>query len=213
MIYPQPIYDHILVKVEEEVKSKIKHGSLELIAAGQDYNPDQKVFAITQGLCVNVPRGMSKGIPYEFIVPEVEKGDIVVLHFNSIDEGSRIEIGEEVFYLVPYEYVFAVLRDSRIVMIGGRVLCLPYYENAIEEDGMMIRKTESGIITEINVKHDLKKAVLAHIGNPLRNAEVLPVAIGDLIWYAQDADFENEVAGKTYFCMMQDDILMYKPNE
>lgn len=213
MDYPQPIYDHILVKVEQEKKSVIKHGELELIAAGQEYNPDMRVFAITEGLCVNVPRGMSKGIPYEYIVPEVEIGDIVVLHFNSIDEDSKVETNKGVFYLVPYEYVFAVIRDSEIVVIGGRVLCLPLYDDAVEEDGMMVRKTGSGIITEINVKHDFKRAILSHIGTPLKGSKELPVKAGDMIWYPKDADFENEVQGKTYFCMTQEDILMYKENE
>lgn len=207
--YPQPIYNNVLVQVDSEKKTTIKHGALELVAAGTDYNEDLSVYAQTLGRCVNVPRGASDGI-FRQIEQEVRVGDEVVLHYNSIDENQSFEHEGETLYLVPYDYIFAVIRDGEIVMIGGRVLCLPIYEG-VEEDGMVVKKTESGIITDINVKHDLKKAILSHIGTPLKNCKTLPVNTGDLVWYDKDADFENTIMGKKYFVMTQEDLLMYQP--
>ena len=73
MNYPQPIYNDILVRVETDSIKTIKYGSLELVAAGQDYNEDLRTYAQTRGYCVNVPRGASEGV-YKFIDMEVEVG-------------------------------------------------------------------------------------------------------------------------------------------
>ena len=209
MRYPQPPYNNILVKVESMNKETIKHGSLELKTAGIDYNEDLRVYAQTKGYCVNVPRGMKGGF-FPYIAQEIKIGDEVVLHFNSINEHMCVD-EEQQLYLVPYDYIFSVIRDGEIVMIGGRVLCEPITD-AVEEDGMKVKKTESGIIQEINVKHDLKKATLTHIGTPMLDRPVLDVKAGDTVWYPKDADFENVINGKTYFVMIQEDLLMCQPN-
>ena len=71
-----------------------------------------------------------------------------------------------------------------------------------------IKKSKSGIIMEMNVKHNPHKAILRHIGNPLRGHKKPDVAIGDLIYYEKDADFENTIEGREYLCMRQDNLLM-----
>ena len=94
-------------------------------------------------------------------------------------------------------------------MIGGRVLCHPISEG-VTEDGMRVIKSDSGIITQINVGHDLKKAVIASVGTPMLDRPVLNVNVGDEVWYNKDSDFENEINGVTYFVMTQEDLLMCK---
>jgi co-chaperonin GroES (HSP10) len=212
MPYPKPVFNHLLVRVKSEKANRVKLGALELEIAGIDYNTDASAYAQTMGEVLSVPRAMSKGIPYEYIEPEVQIGDEVVLHYNAITEDAEVEYNNEKFYMVPYEYIFCAFRNGQMIMIGGRVLCEAVYEEgAVEEDGMMVKKSESGIITDINVKHDLKKAFLSQIGTPLKGAPALPVVAGDEVWYPKDADFENTINGKKYFCMVQEDLLMYRP--
>jgi co-chaperonin GroES (HSP10) len=214
MTYPQPILNHVLVTVESEKVDMIHYGSLELKVAGTEGLEDVSKYAQTMGHVVNVPRGMSNGIPYKYIVPEVQVDDDVVLHYSAIDDTMAIEHNGERLYLVPYEYIFAAIRNGEIVMIGGRVLCEAIQaEGVVNDDGINVIKSPSGIITAINVPHDAKFATLSHIGTPLKGSPTLSVKIGDVIAYPRDADWENEIMGKKYFCMTQEDILMHEPKQ
>jgi co-chaperonin GroES (HSP10) len=120
-----------------------------------------------------------------------------------------LNIYEKPLYLIGMDHIFVMVRNGDVIMFGSRILAEPLYDDDVVEDGgIRVRKTKSGIISEINVKHNLKKARLSHIGNPLKNEVKTDAAPGDVIFYDKDADFENEVEGKNYFCMMQEDILM-----
>jgi co-chaperonin GroES (HSP10) len=207
----QPVYDKVLVEVESEWKSEIKgkHGVTGVVF---ENDIDRSVGAQRKGKVVAVPRAISKDhYMLKLIKDIILVGDIIYTHFNSILPDTKIElkIAEKPYYLVNMEQIFAIVRDGQIRMYGGRVLAEPIFDSDIDDlGGLKVRKTQAGIISELNVKHNFKKATLTHIGNPLEGERKTDVAAGDVIFYEKDSDFENEIEGKNYFCMMQEDIQM-----
>ena len=195
----------IFVRCKDIYEYYVKHGSLELYV-----DPLFKKRKVISGIVEVIPDRLDYG--FDRIVPEVQVGDLLYFHYNSLDEDSVIP-GTQGLYTIPYDQAFCSVRNGEIIMIGGRVLCLPWYDpnvKNIDVDGNKVkaRVTNSGIITEINIGHDLQKSVLAHIGTPLIGDPVLPVQKGDEVYYIKDGDFENTIEGVTYFCMFQEDLLM-----
>lgn len=209
----QPLLDSILVEVESEWKGEIltKSGVVGIVF---ENDIERAVGAQRKGTIVAVPRGVSPTHHYLSQVKiDLKVGDTVYFHFNSITSGSRVDIAEffnEKYYTVPVDQLFVVVRDGKIMPFGDRVLCEQIIEDDVVtlDDGMKVKMTKSGIITTINVGHDAKRATLVYMGSPLFGANPLDVVAGDIVVYDQDADFENEVEGKKYFCMIVDDLLM-----
>lgn len=206
----QPVYDKVLVEVDSEWRGEQK-GKYGVIGIVYENDIDRSVGAQRVGKVVAVPRAISNHYYLKLVNDTVMVGDTLYFHFNAILSDTKIELNihDKPYYLVDMDQIFAIVRDGQIIMYGGRILTEPLFDEDIEDIGnLMVRKTKSGIISEINVKHNLKKATLAHIGNSLKGHKKPDVSPGDLVYYDQDADFENEIEGKKYFCMMQDDILM-----
>jgi co-chaperonin GroES (HSP10) len=206
----RPIYDRVLVEVESEWKEQIQ-GKNGVIGIVFQNDIDRSVGAQRRGKVVALPRAISNHHLISRVQDKIEIGDILYFHFNSITEDSRVELSlyQPPCYVVPMDNIFCIVRDGKIIMYAGRVLCEPVFdEDVVDEDGIKVRKTKSGIISQINVGHNVKMAKLAHIGNPLANDPTLDISTGDLVFYDVDADFENEIEGKNYLCMIQEDLLM-----
>lgn len=208
----QPVYDKILVEVESEWKSEVKTKS-GIVGIVFENDVDRSVGAIRCGRIVAVPRAISKQhYILKDVKEEVKVNDFAYFHFNAITTDSKVDIKihGKPYYLVGLEDLFCIVRDGQIIMYASRVLAEPLYDEDLIDVGLWgkARKSSSGIITEIHVGHNHKKARLVHIGNPLNGHKELNVRPGDIIYYDKDADFENEVEGKKYFCMIQEDIQM-----
>jgi co-chaperonin GroES (HSP10) len=206
----RPVFDNVLVEVDSEWKSEIQ-GKNGIVGVVFENDLDRSVGAQRRGRVVRTPRKISEHHYLSSIRNIVQEGDVVYFHFNSIVPDTRVQFDllEKPLYLVNMEGIFVIVRDGKIIMNGDRILCEPLFdEDVVEEDGVKVRKTKSGIITEINVKHDLKKARLAHIGEGFIGKKPVNANVGDVVYYDVDADFENEIEGKKYFCMVQEDLLM-----
>lgn len=204
-----PEYDCLLVRVESETREKI--GGLYIPQGRFVTNVDgPPVQAQTVGYVVATPQHL-----YEcsHIVPEVEVGDKVHVHFNAIngDSAMTVKHGDTTLYLIPYSMIFCAVRNGKIIMIGGRVLCEAIYESDEVKDGKRVATTKrKGII--IPNKHSLFKARLSHIGTPCVGDPTLPCKSGDVVYYEVDSDFENEIEGKKYFVMRQENLIAYENN-
>lgn len=205
----QPVYNKVLVEVESEWISEHKTKS-GVVGITFENDIDRSVGAQRKGKILAIPRAVSKNHFFLKLVQDtVAVNDIAYFHFNAIVADSKIElkIEDKPCYLVDMDQIFCLVREGCIIMYGGRVLAEPIYdEDVVLVNNMLVRKTRSGIISEINVKHNLKKARLKHIGNPLKNQTKPDVVPGDTIYYEEDADFENIIEGENLFCMIQDDI-------
>lgn len=217
----QPLINCLLVKVDFHTKeSYVSENGLEIFLDPDLRNTElhslafnQTDYRQTSGTVMALPRGFSQPhYFYDNLIPNIEVGDRIHFHYTAIDLDSRIEYQGETLYAVPYEMVWCKVKDGELSMVGGRIFCeeLPYDDvQEIEVNGVKIkaRLSKSGIVLEMNVKHDLNKARLVHIGTPMKDQPTLDVKPGDTIYYATDSDFENIIEGKKYFCMMQEDIL------
>jgi co-chaperonin GroES (HSP10) len=218
------IVNSVLVKVDWEIKREMQYGSLKLainpIEGKQNDSYDPTGHRQTCGVVVSTPLGYDDHFLISRIHKDLVVGDKVYFHYNSIDEDTRIEIDGDTLYYVPYDMIFCAIRDGEPYMIGGRVLCEPYYDKdlvEIEHLGTKIRAkiSPSGLVTTVTGwnpdsedGHNLSKAVLAYIGKPLIGDNELPVKKGDVVYYLKNADFENYIEGKKYFVMMQEDLIM-----
>jgi co-chaperonin GroES (HSP10) len=207
----QPLYDNLLVEVDWEWRNEITTKSGVVGVVWED-DRNRAIGAQRKGVVTNVPRGISQHHYLSLIQQKVEIGDTVYFHFNSVSEDTKVQLSvyDKPSYLVHLENVFAILRNGKIIMYADRVFCEPVFDDDIVtlEDGMKVKKSKSGIITQINVSHNMKRAILSHIGYPLKGRNKTEVEPGDKVYYEKDADFENEIEGKVYFCMIQDDILL-----
>jgi co-chaperonin GroES (HSP10) len=204
----RPVYNRVLVQVDYEWKEEHVTQSGVIGVCFQN-DIDRSVGAQRKGKVIAIPRAISKN---HFFLKDIQEavrvGDILYFHFNSILPDNCVD-PDKGHYIINMEQIFCILRDGEMIMYGGRVLAEPIYDDDVEDEGgIKVRKTASGIIKEINVQHNLKKAKLSYIGNPLRGERTLDVSPGDTIYYDTDADFENVIEGKKYFCMIQEDILM-----
>lgn len=214
----QPIYDNVLIRVESEVNDRLQSG---IYIPDGAYDPDKvkpehvghSRSKRTSGTVVALPMAM-----YEFrnIPSEIKVNDTAYFHYNAIGDLSRIllEYSKKPDHVIPYTMIFCVVRDGEIIPIGGRVLCEKVYDGDVEEieteGGKKITalKSKSGIIMDINVKHSPYKARVTHIGTPVLGAPMLHVKPGDIVYYEKDSDFVNEIEGKEYFVMKQENLLM-----
>lgn len=204
----QPINDYILVKVESELVETNEKGIYMPDGFLPNGIPKTKQ---TKGVVVALPRGL-----YECsdIFPEIEAGDTVYFHYNSIGPESRmlVEYSAPLTYSIPYSMIFCAVRNGQIIPIGGRVLCEKHYDadvvwEEVNGHSIPVRMNKIGIITEMNVKHSPHKAILKFIGNPLRGQQKKDVQPGDMVYYEKDADFENTIEGREYLVMTQENLI------
>jgi co-chaperonin GroES (HSP10) len=196
----------ILVRCKDLYEYFVTHGNLTLYVDPLFKKGQHK---ITCGEVVAVPDGV---LPWCRIIPEVQVGDKIYFHYNALREDSVIPDLEGI-WVIEYDFVFCVVRDGKIIPIGGKVFASPLYDDGVQDievngtvtKGKISEKT--GLITEINSKHSLKKARLAHIGTPLRGDVPVAIKVGDVFYYISNADFRNTIEGTEYFVMNQEDIL------
>jgi len=201
-----PYQVSVLVKCKGIYDYIVKTGSLELYV---DPLYKQGAHKVTSGTVVEIPMHTPDWLR---IVPELKSGDKIYFHYNSLDEDALVPETDGIFSIL-YDMIFCYVRDGEIVPIAGKCLCKPYFDpdiTEIEIGGQMVKckMTKSGIIKEINVRHSLKRAILTHIGTQLVGETKPDVKVGDIVYYAINADFENVIEGDTYFVMDQEVLLM-----
>ncbi len=212
----RPYEANVLVKCTGIYNYIKKVGSLELYV---DPLYKQGAHKVTTGVVHAIPQQMPEWLR---IVPELQVGDKIYFHYNSLDEDALVPDSDGIFTIL-YDMIFCAVRDGKIIPIQGKVFCTPVPEAGVEEieiDGqkVKVKMTKSGIITDINAIDDLHKegklnrsytkAVVAFIGTPLIGERASDIKVGDTVWYAVNADFENEIEGKMYFVMDGELILM-----
>ncbi len=206
----------LLVKVTERWNDKIQVEGGHVIYIDVSYSPkhhisiEGEVSAIPKVVSPK-PKKESKSHTYaEGIVPEIKIGDRAYFHFNTICEENLVLIKGVEHYKVGYENVFCVKRDEELIMIGG--WCL------VEE---IIEGEDYGSLINPHKEQSKYEGVLRHIGTP-RGTKNLPhyfdgvvveIKPGDRVFFREFSRFENQIDGKKYFCMRQEDIWAFMGNE
>lgn len=195
----------IIVRADNMYNYYVKHGNLTLYVDPMFKRGHRKVRVAD---VVSIPQELESWCN---VVPEVKEGDRIYFHYNALEEFNIIP-DQQGLWVIDYTEIFCAVRDGKIIMIGGKILSEALFDEDIQEvevDGVMtrVRLTKSGLVSEVNPEHNLRKARLAHIGTPLAGEEPVPIQPGDVFYYVNNADFKNTIEGKEYFVMNQEDII------
>lgn len=195
----------IIVKAEDMYNYYAKHGNLTLYVDPLFKRGHRKVRVAD---VVAIPDKLEDWCR---IVPDVRVGDRIYFHYNALKEDNMLP-DHKGLWVIQYDQVFCTVRSGEIIMIAGRILAEPMFDDDVVEIDVNGHKqkaklTASGLVKEINPEHSLKKAKLAHIGNPQVGDDPVPIEKGQIFYYIKNGDFKNEIEGKEYFVMYQEDIL------
>lgn len=172
--------------------------------------------------------------PYQYkylsdIEPDVQIGDKIVFHFNTVKNKNLIKVeGEHPnrtwYYKVQYDQVYCSIRDGKIIMIGGYTLIDPDWESwddlsiptpQIGADGKpmmnldgspMMKPKDQWIVTKSAPGYKYLKGFVRHVGSPLKG-DKCEVKAGQRIYYTRNADFMIKVEGQDFFCIKQRNII------
>ena len=88
---------------------------------------------------------------------QLKVGDKVWVNYLSIIKGERVQVGGEVYVLVPYEKIILTKRGDDLVMLNGYVLIEPVLEET----------QQSGIIILLKqAKQASQRGYVRHMGIP-----------------------------------------------
>lgn len=148
------------------------------------------------------------------IVPEVQVGDKIYFHYNTVHEENRIrtEDGRKI-YKVRYDQIFCSVRNGQIIPIGGWVLMEPAWDEETQEiqlqgqEKVRGKVSASGLVTELHDKPKPLEGIIANIGTQLKGDPELGVKNGDRVFFLPLSEFKNKIEGKEYYIMRQKDII------
>ena len=188
----KPLDGYIFVSVKQKLSDTIKYGTLELYI-DPAFKPEfhSPVTGIVEGV-------------HDGIDDNIKVGRRIYFDYKSVGpDEQEFMVNGKVVYIIPVYFLLCVIVDGEVKMLGDRVFC-----NSIEVEGSeesecegIIRKSATGIIEAINLKHDLEKAKVAFIGE-----NDLGISNGDVIYYEKASDDEYEIEGKKYFVMRQENL-------
>lgn len=200
--------NHVIVEVEQTYDDKVKYGSLEL-TIDHEFNPTQ--YARIYGKVVAVPQGKCLDEEGKEIVKEIEVGDRVYFHYLvTAEENFRI-YGN--YYKIPYYWIFASVRDERIIPIGSWTLCKPIIEEEFEKvdvGGVKIEAvvSKSGLVTSVVKKPSVRHCIVSYIGTPLVEEGELGIGNGSKVVLDVNSNFVNKVEGEDFYTVKQRYILV-----
>ncbi len=148
------------------------------------------------------------------IVPEVQNGDRIYFHYNTVTEENRINTNDgSKIYKVRYDNVFCAVRNNTIIPIGGYVMVEALWDEETEEidlkghEKVRGKVSASGLITELHDKPKALQGIIAHIGTPLIGDPDLGLVKGDKVYFLKYSEFQNKLEGKNYWVMRQKDVI------
>lgn len=160
---------------------------------------------------------------------QVEIGDKIYFHFNSLESENRIKLKDGIpFYKISYHNILCVVRNGKIIPVSGHTLVSPIYDEDVVDIGQGLRGkiTKSGIVTETDMKyvdvvdedgvnrliktkngttHRYLEGIVAYAPSPLKGDEI-DFNVGDKIIYKKHSDWRVFIEGQEFFCIPYWDI-------
>jgi co-chaperonin GroES (HSP10) len=216
------------------LKRKRNYGTV--VTIPKELTKDIKIYQKDAGLpapvqYIDAEDSQRLGVPYQCggwkpehvtcadIVPEVQVGDKIYFHYLTIDKSNELT-GEDgcTYYKLRYNNIFCVVRDGRIIPIGGYILLESVYDDDVEKlpetitekgerlNAMMVKRSKTGIIIDHHVKPKAVEGIVRHVGTPLRvnRCEIAP---GHVVAFELNSDLKVPIEGKEYYVIPYRDIL------
>ena len=159
------------------------------------------------------------------IAPEVQVGDSIYFAWNQTFDGRNViakaKDGKSMILRIAYDTIHAVVRDGKIIPIGGNVLIDPIWENFDSTlrptyypfngpDGKpAVRPKSEWIQVKLFEKHKDREGVIKYIGTPLKGQRCA-LKPGMRVMYKPVLQNLLDIEGGKYFVMRQDQILLYR---
>jgi co-chaperonin GroES (HSP10) len=201
--------DFVVIRIEKEHKESISYGSLNLqIDSGYDPEGNRICF----GKVESYPRAISSGMK---ATSRIKEGTEIFFHYLAMHESNIFTVNFERFARIHIPFIIATKPDDKWIPFDGWSFCEKIYDEDVTtlEDGMKVKISPSGIISEVNVGHNLLEATIRSVGTPLENEPDLDLNKGDTILFDQHCDFDNvgnTLDGKEYLYIRQSDIMLKK---
>lgn len=131
----------------------------------------------------------------------------VVFDYKALEQSDYVlDTDGRRVYFVPVGFIFCgiasdVELDSQMIyaLHPDWTICKPFYGfGFIEEDGAIVKKSPSGIITEINPDPDERIAVMKESEGDFE--------VGSLVFREANTNYEYEVMGETVYMVRKENI-------
>lgn len=170
----------------------------------------------------NLYNGGTKWVYAEETVYDVEVGDKVYFHFNSIDFVSNYNQTNRDSYLLKdkdgYEYhqlsvesVFGRVRSEYFQPLLGSILVKPVIADTskIKIDGIEVDATldQHGLIEKIGEKPKYLEGIIHYIGENVMPDSQENIRVADRILFRSNSEFKNKIEGDEYYVMKQWDVV------
>lgn len=158
------------------------------------------------------------------MAPEVQVGDRVYFSWTNVHDQrnmiAKSPDGKSFIFKIAYDTIYCVVREGKIIPIGGHVLIDPVWESFEsilrptyydfkDKFGKPIAKPKSEWIQVKSApKHVDREGVVAHIGTPLKG-DTCVLKPGMKVLYKPKLQNLLDVEGNKYFIVRQNQILLY----
>lgn len=247
--------DYVFVQIEgtlyNEDTGVAGHNGKSIIL---DPSYDPQVHVKIRGRVVAIPNKLgkspinqeTKGLPsYTFgsgfkykrredIVPEVEVGDMIYFHFNSLlSDGKNIIDAKKNIYKIAYENVLAAVRDytdeenddelKEIIMIGGYTMIsqdMESWESTLvptpevingevmvdKYNNPIMKPKEEWLMVKLKPEAVYLSGHVLNVGQPLKGDKT-EIENGQKIIYRNNADWPVTIEGQSYLIIRQRHII------
>ena len=156
---------------------------------------------------------------------EVEIGDIVYFHFNTLASmnGDKNRMLEKNMFKVAYENILCAVRNNKIIMIGGYCLIKPDIQTweetvlptpvivngqpLLDKNGQRVMKPkDEWIVIQQEPEERSLLGFVVNVGTPIKGHET-SIKNGDHIMYHKNADWRQTIEGEEYFVIRQRHII------
>lgn len=184
--------------------------------------PDADIEAPSEAIYAR-PRNRYKAI--NDIIPEVQVGDKIYVPWTAIHDKRNLVADtpdkKSFIFRVPYELIYCVVREGKVIPIGAHVLVDPlfeemesilrptYYQFNGPDGRPAVRPKSEWVQTKVITRHQDRTGVIAHIGLPLKG-ERCALEVGMKVLYKPKLQNLLDIEGKKYFILRQNQILLYQ---